>query len=132
METLTRKTLLKMYDHVGIFHENLAEAEKGEECLHIHPDGTPAYKQRYDWVGPFSEGLAVVGKDGKSFHIHPDGTPAYEQRYDFVGPFQKGLAEARKGDERFQIHPDGSPSGLTIIKEKRDENLNKRRAVENV
>lgn len=42
MKTLTRKELLKMYDHVGIFHEDLAEARNGDERFHIRPDGTRA------------------------------------------------------------------------------------------
>lgn len=87
--------------------------------FHIHPDGTPAYKERYVKANIFEEsvGLASVS-DGKDwFHIKADGTPAYEARYKEVYAWHEGLAIVvehpsngqRKG-KCFHIRPDGTPA----------------------
>lgn len=70
----TRAELEAMYDLVGLFFEGLAEVCHNNEWFHIHPNGTPAYKERYDWVDSFVEGKAMVAKGNHWFKIRPDGT----------------------------------------------------------
>jgi len=76
MKVLSREELLKKYDDIGPFREGLAWARKGGKCFHIHPNGTPVYKERYDNVGSFQKGLALVRKGSSGFYIRPDGTRA--------------------------------------------------------
>jgi len=76
MKKLSRKELLKKYDFVSSFLKGLAWVGKDGKQFHVHPDGTPAYKERYDSVGPFLGGIAWVKKDGEEFHIYPNGTIA--------------------------------------------------------
>ena len=73
---LSRKELLEIYDDVGPFSEGLAWAQKNNQCCHIYPDGTPAYKERYTHVGNFFKGVVWVSKGNEGFHIRPDGTRA--------------------------------------------------------
>lgn len=74
---MDRKTKTrKYYSYVGLFFEGLARARTRtcSKWLHIHKNGTPAYKQRYDFVGNFTKGSALA-RDGKQyFRIRPDGT----------------------------------------------------------
>ena len=96
MEKKTREELLLIYDVVGEFFKGLAVARKDDKWLHIHPDGSPVYKQRYDYVSPFFKGLAVACKNGRWFHIRKDGSPAYKGTYEYISSFSRGYARAKK------------------------------------